>query len=333
MKQVLSQQEIDSLLNAISSGQIPKDDLVSEKDEPSKVKPYDFQRPFKLSRDYVDTLHMVFESFSKLAGMGISNQIIANVDMKVSAIEQISYEEFLRSVPISTVVGLFKSDPLPSNQILALSPPLCMQIIEMMCGGSRSSSFDEVNKTNFTDIELTILEEVMIGLLRSFQYAWSEISEIETELILVDSNPQSVQAISPNEPVVLITLSIEISGQKNYLNLCIPYLSFDNIMEKLSLRNRFRRQGDVLEEHRKLLEKHLLNVSVDVEVSLGKSLIAVEDILELEPGDLIQLDMSIHEPLSMYVENVEYYLVKPGLVDGKLAVEVVEYLEEEGGQR
>jgi flagellar motor switch protein FliM len=329
LKEVLSQQEIDSLLKAIDSGQIPEEEDV-EREDRNKVKPYDFRRPFKLSREYIDTLFMVFENFAKLAGMSISNQLLTNVEMKIIAIEQISFEEFLRSVPISTVVGQFKSEPLLSSQILALSPTLSMQIIEMMCGGASSNIYDEVSKNDFTDLELTVLEEVIAGLLKSFATAWSEISVIETELEEVDSNPQTIQVISPNEPVVLMTFSVEIADNKNFFNICIPYLSFDNIMDKLSLRNRFKYNQSGALEYRAILERHMMNVSVDVEVSLGKSVITVEDILQLESGDIIQLDMNINDPLRMYVENIEYYLVKPGQVDGNLAVEVLEYIEEEG---
>lgn len=329
MKEVLSQQEIDSLLKALDSGQMPTEEVV-EREDRNKVKPYDFRRPFKLSREYIDTLYMIFENFAKLSGISISNQILSNVEIKIIAVEQISYEEFLRSVPSSTIVGLFNSQPLLSNQLLALSPSLCMQIIEMMCGGVSSHAYDELSKTDFTDIEITIMEEVIIGILKSYSIAWSEISEIEVELESVESNPQTVQAISPNEPVVLMTFAVEISEQKNYMNICIPYISFDSIMDKLSMRNRFKYNQGPLDEYKELLERHMMNIPVDVEVTLGKSIITVEDILQLESGDIIQLNMNINDPLKMYVENLEYYLVKPGQIDGKMAVEVVEYLEEEG---
>lgn len=328
MKQVLSQEEIDSLLKAIDNGVVPEDEA-SDREEKNKIKPYDFRRPFKLSREYIDTLYMIFEHFAKLSGISISNQILSNVEMKIMAIEQISFDEFLRSVPNSTVVGLFKSEPLQSNQLLALSPSLAVQVVERMCGGISTSTFDEGDKEDFTDIEITILEEVILGILKSFRVAWSEIIELETELESVEANPQMVQAISPNEPVVLITLSVEIDEQKSFVNICIPYLSFDNIMDKLSLRNRFKYNQGSMEEYRALIEKHMMNVPVNVEVSLGKSTITVEDILQLETGDIIQLDMNINEPLGMYVENIKYYHVKPGLVENSLAVQVVEYIEEE----
>lgn len=326
MKQVLSQEEIDSLLKAINSGDVPTDEMEQSK---NKVKPYDFRRPFKLSREYIDTLYMIFENYAKLAGISLSNQIFDNVEMTVKAIEQISFDEFLRSVSNATVMGIFKTKPLPGDQIIAMSPSLCVQIIERMCGGASFAGFNEEKKTSFTDIEISIVEEVMTGALKSFEVAWNEIIPVETELGTIGSNPQVVQVISPNEPVVLITLVVEVGTQSNFINICIPYMSFDNIIDKLSLKNRFKHNQRSIDEYQDLMRKHMMNVPIGVEVSLGKSIITVEDVLQLEMGDIIQLDMNINEPLGMFVENLEYYKVKPGKIDGKLAVEVLEYIEEE----
>lgn len=328
MKQVLSQEEIDSLLKALDSGTVPSLED-GDGDEKSNIKPYDFKRPFKLSREYVDTLAMIFENFSKISSMIISNQLVSNVEIKLVAVEQISFEEFLRSVPSSTVVGTFVTSQFLSNQLIALSPQFSVQVIEMMCGGTNKKDPDDIKRSKFTDIELSILEEIIVGLLKAFKVAWEEILEIDTEITSIDSNPQMIQSISPNEPVVLVTCSAEIGKFKNFINLCIPYLSFDNIIDKLSIRNRFRYTDSGNNDYSEVLSKSLLSVPVELEVALGKSKINVEDILQLELGDLIQLDMNIKEPLKMYVEGKGYYLVKPGQVEGKIAVEVLQYLEED----
>lgn len=328
MKQVLSQEEIDSLLKALDSGTVP-DLEEGEGDEKSNIKPYDFKRPFKLSKEYIDTLVMIFENFSKISAMIISNQLVSNVEIKLVAVEQISFEEFLRSVPSSTVVGTFTTSEFLSNQLIALSPQFSVQVIEMMCGGTNKKNPDDLKRTQFTDIELSILEEVIAGFLKAFQSAWDEILEIKTQITSVESNPQMIQSISPNEPVVLVTCSSEIGEYKNFINLCIPYLSFDNIIDKLSIRNRFRYADTGNNDYSEIIGKSIMNVPVELEVALGKSRINVEDILQLEQGDLIELDMNIKEPLRMYVEGKGYYLVKPGQVEGKIAVEVIQYLEED----
>jgi Flagellar motor switch protein len=135
LKQVLSQEEIDSLLKALSSGEITPENVTAE-EEKNKIKPYDFRRPFKLSKDHINSLYMIFENFSKIAGNTISNLVRNNVEIKIVAAEQISFDEFTRSVPNPTFMTIFKSKPLNGNLLIEISPQACYQIIELVCGGT-----------------------------------------------------------------------------------------------------------------------------------------------------------------------------------------------------
>jgi len=137
LKQVLSQQEIDSLLNALNTGEIDPN-AIKEEEEKNKIKSYDFRRPIKLSKEYINTLYMIFENFSKMAGNSVSNLIQTNVDIKMGAVEQISFDEFIRSIPNPTLMGMFHSKPLSGTQILEINPHFCLQVIELMCGGTES---------------------------------------------------------------------------------------------------------------------------------------------------------------------------------------------------
>lgn len=329
MKQVLSQQEIDSLLNALSTGEIDPD-AIKEEEEKNKVKSYDFRRPIKLSKEYINTLHMIFENFSKMAGNVISNAIHSNVEIKVGAIEQVSFDEFVRSIPNPTLLGTFHSKPLNGTQILEINPQFCLQIIELILGGSESNSVRELKKKDaFTDIELCILEEVVVDILKAFGNAWSEVIEVEAELDSLDTNAQLIQSLSPNEPIVLISLVLELFKNKSFMNMCIPYISFENIIDKLSMKNWFDFDKESDDRNREIISERLKSTSVNLEVSLGKSTITVDDFLQLEMGDIIQLDKGINSPLKMYVEDKLHYLVKPGEVDSRLAVEVLQYIEED----
>lgn len=328
MREELSKNEINSLLEAIDKGNIPTMDKEPNKD---KIRPYDFRRPFKLSREYVDTLYMMFENFAKLASMSLSNQILTGVNVELKAIEQISFDEFLNSVEPTTIMGLFRSKPLIGSQIISMSPSLCIKAIELMCGGLNSSIFNVEDKESFTDIEISIIEEIFLTTLKSYESIWNDISMVETELYNIDSNLQAIQVISPNEPVILISLDVEIEDKVGVIIFCIPYLSLDNIMDKLSFQNRFSHNERNIDKYYEQIRKHIANVPVNIEVSLGKSIITVEDILGLDAGDIIELDMGINESLGMYVENLEYFKVNPGQIDGNLAVEVVNYIEGDDG--
>ena len=327
MKQVLTQQEIDSLLSALNSGELDPDAL-KEEEEKNKVRTYDFRRPIKLSKEYINTLYMIFENFSKLAGNLMSTQVRTNVSMKIGAVEQISFDEFIRSIPNPTLMGIFRSKPLSGIQLLEINPNFCEQIIELMCGGFESDYSKRIRKKDkFTDIELSILEELLLSILKSYEAAWSEIIEIDTSIDGIETNPQMIQNLSPNEPVILASFTVEIFKEKSFINLCIPYISIENIMDKLSFKNWFDFEKESVEENKEIISERLMSSEVNLEVSLGKSSITVSDFLQLEKGDILQLDMDINAPLRMYVEDKLHFLVKPGVYNDRLAVEVLQYIE------
>ncbi len=329
MKQVLSQQEIDSLLNALNTGEIDTDSLQEEK-EKDKVRSYDFRRPIKLSKEYINTLYMIFENFSKIAGNLLSSQIHTNVDIALGAVEQISYDEFIRSIPKTTLMGIFHSKPLSGVQILEINPQFCMQVIELMCGGLDSNHTNTIDdKQGFTDIELGILEETVKVILQSFEGAWSEVVEVKTEIDYLETNPQLVQSMSPNEPVILISFTLDVLDNRSFMNICIPFVSFENIIDKLSFKNWFDFEKEPNVEDKKILEERIMASTVNLEVNLGKTIITVDDFLQLEKGDILQLDVKITDPLKMYVEDQLHYLVKPGQFNDQLAVQVLQYIEED----
>ncbi|HOK62348.1 MAG TPA: flagellar motor switch protein FliM [Soehngenia sp.] len=329
MKQVLSQEEIDSLLKALNSGEITPDNVTVE-EEKNKIKLYDFRRPFKLSKDHINSLYMIFENFSKIAGNTISSLVRNNVEIKIVAVEQISFDEFTRSVPNPTLLSIFKSKPLNGNLLVEISPQACYQVIELMCGSAEIKEAPIMKKKeNFTEIELSILEELAEVILNAFDLAWNDIIELESELESLETNPQIIQIASPNEPVILISFTFELMENKNFMNICIPYISLDSVIDKLSFKNWFESGGETIEDNREIVEKKIMSVPVYLEVELGKTYITIRDFLNLEEGDCVRLDNRIDEPLKMLVEGKPHFLVRPGKVNNSLAVEVLQYIEED----
>ncbi|MCC5895753.1 MAG: flagellar motor switch protein FliM [Alkalibacterium sp.] len=309
----------------MDSGEIDTDELDEERSAP-KVKPYDFRRPVRLSKEYLSTITMVFEDFSKLASNLLSTQLRKPVEAKIAAIEQVSFDEFVHSVPSFTLMGVFKSAPLNGLQILEINPQFSLQIVELLCGYTEVSSEEAMkNKSSFTDIELAILDDVLKSLLRSFETAWKEIKEIDVTLEDTETKPQLLQTMSPNEPVVLVTLQVTLENQRTFINMCIPYIFFEDILDKLSFKNWFHSGKEFDSSERGQIAHSLDRVPVNIEVKLGESQMDVSDFLEMEEGDIIQLDEKTSKPLSLYVEDRPYFKVKPGLVNNKLAVEILKF--------
>ncbi|MGX7023596.1 flagellar motor switch protein FliM [Vagococcus hydrophili] len=330
MTQVLTQQEIDALLNAMSSGEIDEKAYL-DKEEESNVKSYDFRRPTKLSKEYINTLFMIFEDFSKYAGNHLTTQIRSNVSLKLASIEQISYDEFIHSIPKFTLLGLFQSTPLSGVQMIEINPQFSMILVELLCGGSETEigKFKNQEKKGFTDIELALLEEVYKILILAFETAWNDIVELDCHLNGLDTNPQLLQNMSPNEPVVLVTCTVSVLNQKTFINLCIPYVFFEGIMDKLSFRNWFDSDKGFNQEDNDHLHKNIKSVDLGLQAVLGTTQMTLSDFINLEVGDAISLDQKISEPLKMYAGDQFFGYVKPGKKEKRLAVEVLEISEGE----
>lgn len=329
MKQVLSQQEIDSLLNALDTGEIDTENLEEKKDN---IRSYDFRRPVKLSKEYMNSLYMVFENFAKIVGNLLASQLNVEVDVDLGVIEQISFDEFIRSIPKMTLLGVFKSKPLTGMQVIELHPRFCMQVIELVCGGIENTNRGVVEeiKEDFTDIELGILGETIAIILQGFESAWQDIVEMDAVIENIDTNSHMIQSMSPNEPVVLISLTLKVLESSSFMNICIPFASFEHILDKLSFRSWFDLESEEgNQSEREILKDRIISSTVELLVGLGSSKITVNDFLSLEKGDILQLATEVDEPLKMYIEGQPHFLIKPGLYNGSYGAEVIQYIEED----
>ena len=323
MNPVLSQEEIDALMAGMQSGEI--DVTVLEEKEQVRVKQYDFKRPVRLSKEYITTLTMVFEEYAKIAENLLTTQLQSSVSMDLKSIEQVSFDEFLHSVPYFTMMGVFHASPQPGIQIVEMNPQICFQLVEIMCGSAdEASSMKEVTKTYFTEIERAILEDIIEQFGMAFQNAWRDIVDMDVALDSMETNSQLIQSISPNEPVSLITFEIELLGNTSFLNLCIPYIFYESMLEKLSFRNWFHSGKEADASDHEYLEKSLQAVELNVEVTLGKTELSLENFLQLEIGDIVPLQKRTSDPLVLSIEKQPYYLVKPGMLEDQMAVEVLQ---------
>lgn len=336
MDQVLSQEEIDALLNAMNTGEISEDTIEEEKNDAPKVREYDFRRPTRLSKEYINTLHMIFEDFSKMTGNVLSTQLRTNVSVDLAAIEQISYDEFMHSIPRVTLLGMFHSEPLKGSQLLEINPQLCSLMVELLCGGLdvRTQHPDEKIPSieSFSDIDLALMRELFKEIVNVYKTSWKDIVELNSKFDTIDTNPQLSQAMSPNEPVVLVTFTVKVFGISTFINLCIPYVFFEGILDKLSIRNWFDSSSDDNEDDSLEIKRGLNNVEMVIETKLGDAQMSFADFLNLEAGDVIRLDKKTTSPLETYIESEPFFYVKPGQKDGQLAIELLDKMEGEEDQ-
>ena len=326
MADVLSQSEIDALLSALSTGELEPEQLENE-EEKHKVKVYDFKSPQKFSKDHIRTLELIHDNFARIISNYLTAQVRKTVRVKIETVEQVTYEEFIHSVQNPTIMTMFKMPPLTGSVLFETNPQFSFQVIDILLGGTGERT--TISK-EFSDIDKNIMLQVNAGMLQNLVLAWEDILHVEPEIEGLETNPAINQTLAPNEPVALIVFSVEMGKNNSFINLCIPYLSIEKVLDKLVVQYWFRNESDELvDEAKHKLEEGLLPVEVEVSAQLGGTNLSVDDFLRLNRGDIIKLDSNYKNPIKIFVEDQEYFYGKPGTIGNKLGVTVLDIIDKE----
>ncbi len=326
MNEVLSQDEIDQLLTAISTGEI-ETESVSQTQEQRKIKIYDFKRPDKFSKEQIRTVSIMHETFARLTTTAMSAQLRSLVNVHVASVDQLTYEEFIRSIPNPTTLGIINMDPLKGSAVLEIDPAITFSIIDRLFGGKGEGT--KVNR-DLSDIEQSVMENIIVRILGNLREAWSQVIDLRPRLGQIETNPQFAQIVPPTEMVVLVTLETKVGEVEGMMNFCIPYLTIEPIISKLSAQYMYSsvRSGGTT-ENLNILKERLSMIGVTVSAEIGNMSLTVRDLLSLQRGDVIRLpDVRTGDPMILKIGNREKFMCRPGVVGSKLAVQITKKLEE-----
>ena len=229
MGEVLSQNEIDNLLKALSTGELDADDY-KNKDE-KQVKVYDFARPSKFSKEHLRTLEIIFEHYGRLLYTNLPAYLRKNVQVEVMNSEAVAYSEFLNALSNPVLLGIIDFEPLKGNIIMELASNLGYAIIDRMLGGEGVSL---EKKRDFSEIEIIIIERIMTICVDLLREPWQNVVAIKPRLVRIETNPQFAQIISPQEMIAIITVNLRIGDVEGLMNICLPYICLEDVMDKLN---------------------------------------------------------------------------------------------------
>ncbi|PKR87067.1 flagellar motor switch protein FliM [Heyndrickxia camelliae] len=319
--EVLSQNEIDALLSALSTGEMNAEDIKKE-EEARKVKVYDFKRALRFSKDQIRSLTRTHENFARLLTTFFSAQLRTYVQISVASADQIPYEEFIRSIPKMTILNVFEVPPLEGRILMEINPNIAYAMMDRVMGGKGTS----VNKVeNLTEIEKRIMSNLFDRAFENYREAWSNMVDIEPFLSEFEVNPQFLQMVSPNETVVVISMNTTIGDASGMINLCIPHVALEPIIPKLSVHYLMQSNNKEKEPAQtELMERKLKSASIPLVAQLGSSEITIEDFLSLDKGDIIPLVQGINEPIKINIEGTTKFLGQPGVVGKKMAIQILE---------
>jgi len=320
MTEVLSQDEIDQLLTAISTGEVEGEEAL-KRAETRKIKIYDFKRPDKFSKDQIRTLQMMHETFARLTTTSLSAQLRTIVHVHVASVDQLTYEEFLRSIPNPTTLSVINMDPLKGSSIFEIDPSITFTIIDRLFGGPGEAS--KINR-ELTDIELSVIEGIIVRILGNLREAWSNVIDLRPRLGNIETNPQFAQIVPPSDMVVLITLETKVGDVEGMTNFCIPYLTIEPIITKLSAQywySSIRKGGTT--ENLAILKKRLDTVFINLIAELGSLDVSLKDVLNLQKGDIIKLERNkVNDNMILKIGNKKKFFARPGVVGSHMSVQI-----------
>ena len=326
MAEKLSQGQIDALLKRINSG-----DKTVELDNEKQIREYDFKSPKKFTKEQLKTLDGLHENFSRLLSSYFSGLLRMFCEVSVLQIEEQRYYEYSNALPDNALIGMINLKPAnkqynEATLIMDMSTTIGFFMIDRLLGGSGEGY--NLNR-DYSDIEIEILKNVFHKICRHLQEAWCSYIEVETNLTSMETNSRLLQALAPDDIVVIVALNMKIKNLNGGLSLCIPAANLEEMIGNFSVKyaRTFKRQDPEQEEaKRKMIFERLTDSDLEVKAVLDQFQLNLSDVMNLQLADVIPLSKSINSDIDIVIDDIPWYSAKLGKVKMKKAVKLNELI-------
>ena len=326
MGDILSQNEIDNLLKALSTGELDAEQIQTTTQE-KKVKSHDFKRASKFAKDHIKTLNIIYDNYARLITNFLTGYLRTLVQVDVVTVEALPYSDFSNSVSNPVILAVIDFAPLSGTIVLEIEPHVAFALVDRILGG-KGTSMDKVRE--FTEIELAIIERIIIQILNLMREPWENVISIRPRLDKIETNAQFAQIVAQNETVALITLSAKVGDVDGMINICIPHMVVEPIVSKLSTRFWFSNiQKEATAEMKTAIENKVRNTPVPIKAVLGKTTISVHEFIDLQPGDVLPLESNVNDDMEVMVGELMKFYAKPGVRKNRVALKITRVLKKE----
>lgn len=333
MADVLDQNEIDALLQAVAGGDLgapesggssaPTPGAAGQAaDKKLDIRSYDFKRPERVSKDQMRALEGLHERFARNFGAALSGYLRTIIEVKVRSTEQLTYAEFTYSLPVPTSFSLLSVSPLEGQICMEMSPLIIYPIIDRMLGGSNAELY--IPQRPLTQIEQRLANRILERALATLSEAWSNILDVAFEVVQSESNPQLVQVVAPNEVVVVIGFEIKMGNRSGSMSLCIPYTVIEPVIGRLTSQDWFSYRRKLGQEgHREAILENLNEAKLKMRAYLAQTQIKVSDLVALQVGDVLKTKKESSSELVLHVEGKSKFTGKIGQFRGSRAFKIL----------
>ncbi len=321
--QILSQEEIDALLSAMSDGTV---DLEGEKAGEVEVKNYDLTSHSVILQDQFGALEEVWDKFVGLLCKSLSSAFLKTINAEVVSSEMVNFGIFMKAFSNPTSFNMFNVDPLIGTALLVIEPDIVFSLIDCMFGGE-GKPLEQIRE--FTVIEKEMMNKFVIDVLNDLDKASEDVYPINNSLKKTETKPEYVHVINPDEPTIVVVIKLAGDEFEGNMHLCIPYIMLEPIKDKIS--SLYLRKKDTENVWSDLIKNLLDDSYVNIVAEIGKKTFAVRELLGLGVDDIISLDIGPHDPIAIKIEGIPKYTGFPGIVKGNRAVEVTSLIKNNGG--
>ncbi|MCK5129109.1 MAG: flagellar motor switch protein FliM [Clostridiales bacterium] len=331
MSGVLSQKEIDELLQAITSGE---DDLqetsneVEAENSLSNVRSYNFKTANKFPKEQMRTLLLIYENYAGRLATFLSGKLRALCEVEVVSIEEQSFSEFNNSIPSPVILAIAKMPPLQGNILFEVSPTISYEIISRLFGGIGQ---DNDSNKQFTEIELSILERIVRSMLKLVDDSWDKVIKIETRYDRIETSTQFAQIVESNEPIAIITLNVAIGEISDTINICIPHIAIQPVLKKLAMKKWYsdsakNKEFDVENDK---MNSQLSNTFLTLHSVFDNTKATIKEVMSLQVGDVIRIDHNVNKPITVKIEHMSKIKGMVGTHGSKYAVKITDIFRED----
>jgi len=316
MEQILSQDEVDALLKGISGGDIeePEEAVI---EDTLALSTYDFSRQQGITQVKMPAMDVINDSFLRTMRTSLANSLRRVIDITAVPMEMERFGSFVRTLPVPSSLQIFKMDPFRGNALFVLEPKLVFALVETFLGGSGARNV-RIEGRDFTSIEQRLIQRVINILLSDMEKAWYFLHPIQVQFIRSEINPQFAKICEPDDVVLINRYEVDMDRAVGSITSCIPLTNLESVKSKLTTAfQREQSDEDIRLAH--TLQENIKNVPIELKIELGKAMIPAGDIIELQTGDIIQLDRRHDDLLPGYLAGVRKFMGTPGIRRGMKA--------------
>jgi len=313
MADILSQDEIDALLEVVDGDEenIAVDvDLPSAEPESRQVMLYDFKRPNRVSKEQLRAIKGIHDKMARNLSSQISTVMRSIIEIQLQSVDQMTYGEFLMSLPSPTSFNIFSLKPLEGSGVLEMNPSIAFPMIDRILGGA-GEAYDI--ERELTDIESNILDTVLRVVMQKLKDGWSSIIEFYPTITSKESSPNVVQIVAQNEIVIMVVLELTIGETSGMINIAYPVIFLESILSKLANKDIMIGEASSKKSRNAELRELVKRADIQLEAILGNSKITVKQLLNLEKGDVLKLATPVSDKATITIDDKEVFEAKMGV--------------------